>query len=176
LPGQTTTIYFAGTTTGLYSTFKLDGANTVWVLEAESIIGNTVVDMIDVRHHDGFVAVATHGNGVYSAMVDIPGGPVSNVANKQAEAPSLAMHISPNPSNSLTRIGFELHQFSPVEISIIDIRGNIVFSQRDQLPAGMHAIKWNGLDQFNRPLPTGSYTTVIRTPYAEDRRTLIRIK
>jgi hypothetical protein len=174
LPAKSSTIYFAGTTTGLYSTEKLDGANTVWVQEAESVIGNTVVDMIDVRHTDGFVAVATHGNGVYSASIDIEGGPVGDVAG--LESPSLGLNLSPNPSNSYSRIGFELHEFSPVEISIIDISGKVVFSHRDRLPAGNHAVKWNGLDQFNRALPSGTYTIQARTPYAEDRRKIVRVK
>lgn len=177
LPGQTSTIYFAGTTTGLYSTHALNGANTVWVLEAESVIGNTVVDMIDVRFQDGFVAVATHGNGIYSAMVDIPGGPISGVSNDRTPEPrQLALNLYPNPSNAMTRIGFELQQYSPVEIQIFDVNGAMVFSQHEQLPQGMHAVKWNGLDQFNRPVPSGTYTVVIRTPYAEEKRKLIRVK
>lgn len=174
LPSKDKTIYFAGTTTGLYSTDKLDGMNTVWVQEAESLIGNTVVDMIDVRHYDGFVAVATHGNGIYSAKIDIQGGPVK-VATSQHSS-SLAININPNPANDYSRIGFELREFSPIEIQIFDIAGKLVFAHRDQLPAGRHAVKWNGLDQFNSPTPAGMYTVLIRTAYAEDRRKLVRVK
>lgn len=175
LPGKTSTIYFAGTTVGLFSTYKLDGANTVWMLEAESIIGNTVVDMIDIRHQDGFVGIATHGNGMYSAIVEPPGGPVSGVASKPA-TPSLSLSISPNPSNGLARIGFELNEYSPVEISITDMNGRVVFTQRENMPAGLNALRWSGLDQFNRPLPSGSYALVVRTPYAEEKRRIVRIK
>jgi hypothetical protein len=174
LPAKSSTLYFAGTTTGLYSTEKLDGANTVWMLEAENVIGNTVVDMIDVRHTDGFVAVATHGNGVYSAKIDIEGGPVGDVA--VAPSPSVGLNVSPNPSNSFTRIGFELHDFSPVDINIVDLSGKIVFSHHDRLPAGTHAVKWNGLDQLNRALPSGTYMIHLRTPFAEDRKTIVRVK
>lgn len=63
------TYYLAGTSTGLYSTTRLDGANTVWMKEGAEVIGNVVVDMLDVRQSDGFVAVATHGNGIYSATL-----------------------------------------------------------------------------------------------------------
>jgi len=47
----------------------LDGMSTVWVQEGASTIGSVVVDMVDVRQSDGFVAVGTHGNGVYTATV-----------------------------------------------------------------------------------------------------------
>ena len=61
--------YLAGTTTGLYSTTLLSGMDTRWVQEGASTIGNVVIDMIDARESDGFVAVGTHGRGMYSANV-----------------------------------------------------------------------------------------------------------
>ena len=48
-------LYLAATSTGLYSTFRLDGADTIWRQEAVDLIGNTVVDMIEVRPVDGLV-------------------------------------------------------------------------------------------------------------------------
>lgn len=69
LPVDGKNIYFAGTTTGLYSATALDGMNTFWAQEGASTIGNIVVDMIDVRESDGFVAVGTHGRGVFSGHV-----------------------------------------------------------------------------------------------------------
>lgn len=69
LPLENGRIYFAGTTTGLYSTTFLDGANTVWVQEGKDVIGNVVVDMVRAREVDGFVAVGTHGRGVFTAHV-----------------------------------------------------------------------------------------------------------
>jgi hypothetical protein len=59
-------VYFAGTSAGLFSTTFINGPNTVWRQEARDDIGNMVVDMIDVRHSDQFVAVGTHGTGVFT--------------------------------------------------------------------------------------------------------------
>ncbi len=59
-------VVFAGTSIGLFSTTRLNGDSTTWVQESPDSIGNVIVDMIDARSTDGFVAVATHGNGVYS--------------------------------------------------------------------------------------------------------------
>ncbi len=69
LPVEDNRVYFVGTTAGLYSTTFLNGMNTEWVQEGASTIGNVVVDMVQARESDGFVAVGTHGRGVYTANV-----------------------------------------------------------------------------------------------------------
>ncbi|MCP4726440.1 MAG: hypothetical protein GY863_15450, partial [bacterium] len=58
--------YFAGTTTGLYSTTNLDGLNTVWAQEGAETIGNVNVKMIATREVDGEVVIASYGTGIYS--------------------------------------------------------------------------------------------------------------
>ncbi len=60
-------IFFVGTSIGLFSTTQLDGANTVWTREGGDVIGNVVTGMVKTRASDGLVAIATHGNGVFSA-------------------------------------------------------------------------------------------------------------
>lgn len=62
--------YYVGTSTGLYSTTTLDAASTTWSQENIDGIGNVVVPMVRTRE-DGFVAVATHGNGMYSAKFEV---------------------------------------------------------------------------------------------------------
>jgi hypothetical protein len=69
---QNQPVYFAGTSVGLFSTNKLDGLATTWVQEGDTLIGNIPVDMIDVRQSDGYIAVATHGNGIYTSTVKSP--------------------------------------------------------------------------------------------------------
>lgn len=59
-------VYLAATRVGLFSARRLEGMDTKWSPEAQTFIGNVVINMIDVRQSEGFVAVATHGNGVYS--------------------------------------------------------------------------------------------------------------
>lgn len=66
---QNRPVYFAGTSVGLFSTTRLEGMDTRWVLEGARTIGNVVIDMIDVRQADGLVAVGSHGNGVYTTRV-----------------------------------------------------------------------------------------------------------
>ncbi|WP_372755093.1 PKD domain-containing protein [Labilibaculum sp.] len=65
----TDTTYYAGTSTGLYSTTSLNGSSTIWTQDAMDKIGTTVVAMIKSRR-DGFIGAATHGNGVFTADDD----------------------------------------------------------------------------------------------------------
>ncbi len=73
-------MYFAGTTTGIYSTAYLDGSYTVWQQEGANSTGNTVVDMLDSRSTDGVIVAGTHGAGVFSANINsIPINPEAPV-------------------------------------------------------------------------------------------------
>ncbi|WP_271768383.1 T9SS type A sorting domain-containing protein [Aquimarina algiphila] len=60
---------YAATSTGLYYTNRLMGENTVWRKE-QFAIGNAVTDEV-VTRKDGFIAVAAHGNGLFSARFPI---------------------------------------------------------------------------------------------------------
>jgi hypothetical protein len=62
--------YYVGTSTGLYSTTTLSGPSTSWTQEDPNGIGNVVVPMVRTRE-DGFVAVASHGNGLYSGKFEV---------------------------------------------------------------------------------------------------------
>ena len=72
LPNGQENVYLLGTSVGLFSTQNINGANTVWEQEGANTIGNTPVEMIKVRPIDGYIAVGTHGNGVYEATLDVP--------------------------------------------------------------------------------------------------------
>ena len=67
---KSVTSYFVGTSTGLYMTNTLNGASTTWAQEGENSIGKVVVDAIAGRASDGYIAVATHGNGVYTSSMN----------------------------------------------------------------------------------------------------------
>lgn len=65
---------FAATSTGLFTTNRLQGQNTVW--RKENIrIANTVTDEV-VTRKDGFIAVASGGRGLFSARFPIVQNPL----------------------------------------------------------------------------------------------------
>jgi len=86
--------WFVGTSTGLYAANSLVDNGTVWTRQANNEIGTTIVNMIDVRHQDYYIAAATHGAGVFSANIGEAWQTteVKNLQNKKLE-----FSIYPNP-------------------------------------------------------------------------------
>lgn len=65
LPTNDGTVYAVGTSTGLYTTKRLDGGTTTWLREGATTIGNTVVSAVVGRKSDGRLFAATHGRGIF---------------------------------------------------------------------------------------------------------------
>lgn len=64
-PTPTGITYYAGASTGLYSTNSLNGSDTNWSQISDQTIGNAVVAMLK-RRGDGYTLAATHANGIYA--------------------------------------------------------------------------------------------------------------
>jgi len=133
------TFYFVGTSTGLYSTNRLDGMATEWVQEGASTIGNAIVDMIDSRESDGFVAVATWGSGVFGSTVGVLGVPGEE--RSRSETVSLELK-GPSPARETTTIAFTVPTGpvrSTVDVALYDILGGrAVTAVAEQLAPGMY--------------------------------------
>ena len=71
----------------------------------------------------------------------------------------------PNPFNGQTLISFSLASPTPVELSVFDITGQLVWTYRSgvALTAGLHEIAWHGLDTMGRPLASGVYLYELAT-------------
>ncbi len=112
-------VWFAGTSVGLYSTTELQGDSTTWVREGATSIGSVLVDMIDARQTDGFIAVGTQGNGVYSTWYDPTAGidDHSNIGSLQVG------DIYPNPARSSVYIEIISENNQALEISLYDLSG-----------------------------------------------------
>ena len=65
----------------------------------------------------------------------------------------------PNPFNNQTVIKFDLPESALVDIIIYDITGECIraLEERSVLPAGFHAMRWDGLDDAGSPAPSGAY-------------------
>ena len=133
------TVYFAGTSIGLFSTTIINGEETIWKQESPDQIGSIMVDMIDARESDGFVAIATQGNGMYSTYFD-PSLSVSELPNN----PRVKLKNFPNPFQNQTTIEYELSQTGNVSLSLMDVNGKLVkhiFSGQQQ--KGIHSFQLN---------------------------------
>ena len=131
------TVYFAGTSVGLYSTTTLDGDNTIWVQEGSGSIGSIMVDMIATRQTDGLVAIATQGNGLYSTYYDPSAGTIENSSYNDFE-----FSCYPNPFAQRLTVEFELLRPALVEIALMNIQGQLVeVLFRENRPSGNSMVK-----------------------------------
>lgn len=115
--------YYLGTSVGLYSAKAL-GTSTEWRREAESVIGAAVVSMIRAREVDGFVAVATHGSGIF---VNNPATSIS----QDAESDRIWVDL-PFPVPASNTVSFVVHGAlgSTITAQIVDARGIVVATEQ----------------------------------------------
>jgi hypothetical protein len=71
--------------------------------------------------------------------------------------------IAPNPFNPGALIAYDLSTAAPVQLQILNLRGQLVRSLADQaMPAGRHLARWDGLDRDGRPVASGLYVVQLR--------------
>ncbi|KAA3655123.1 MAG: T9SS C-terminal target domain-containing protein, partial [Calditrichaeota bacterium] len=64
----------------------------------------------------------------------------------------------PNPFSANTTVLFALPDAAQTQVDVFDILGRKVRQlSHDQLHAGVHELKWNGIDQAGRRVPAGVY-------------------
>jgi hypothetical protein len=113
-----------------------------------------VVDMIDARQSDGFVAIGTHGNGVFSTTIPTVGVEYSDVAD--AAELQLEQNV-PNPVRDRTTINFVLSSASHARLTLHDVAGREMETLVDErLVSGRHSLTFNASRSEGR-LTTGTY-------------------
>jgi photosystem II stability/assembly factor-like uncharacterized protein len=130
------TIYFAGTSAGLFSTTNMNGSQTIWEQESPDLIGRSIIDMIDARSTDGWVMVATQGNGIFSTYFQPTG-----IGNLGATDQTMLEQNYPNPATTETYIKFTIPRNDHVKIILYDQEGRQVKVILDQfVQVGSHVI------------------------------------
>jgi hypothetical protein len=167
-------VYFAATSTGVYSAVELAGSETVWRLEAPDLIGNVVVTSLATRPADGTVVVGTHGRGAYS--IDLRD--VAAARDDGVPAATRLAQNTPNPFNPQTTIAFALPRPETVTLTVHDLAGRLVrtLAADEPLTAGRHEREWWGRDDRGRPVASGVYLYRIEAgAFSETRRmTLVK--
>ena len=159
LPLGDSTIYYSGTSIGLFSATVLDGANTVWEMEGPSMIGNVIINAIQTRVHDGLVVIGTHGNGIYSARYKN----VTSVPEVLVDITFSLAQNAPNPFSEQTTFTYTLVNREEVELTIYTMDGREVKRLLDKVEnAGEHTVNWNGTDYSGNRLPAGTYIYEIK--------------
>jgi len=87
-------------------------------------------------------------------------------ANEDAALPSTMhdLNISPNPFSAVTTIAYTLPKSSPVEISIYNLKGQLVRTLTlESKPAGDYNARWDGLDDRGNSAGSGIYIVRLKT-------------
>ena len=63
----------------------------------------------------------------------------------------------PNPFNSSVNINLDINHDLDLAINIYDITGKLVWNTKLFLQPGNHNILWNGKNNINQNVPSGTY-------------------
>jgi len=140
-------VYYVGTSVGLYSTTKINGMQTIWTQEATTLIGDLIVENIDARQSDGRVIVSTQGGGVFKNVA------TSGVHTISENAALSVEQNYPNPFSNESKIRFTLGKESIVTIEMFNALGEkISVITHSLFEEGNHIIDISGKD-----LESGNY-------------------
>ena len=82
------------------------------------------------------------------------------------DAPRRLFLALPNPFNASARISFELPERGQVSLRAFDLSGRMIktFYRKQDLPAGVHGVVWDGRDDRGKRLSAGVYFLRLETP------------
>ena len=116
-----TTHYFVGTSTGIYHTNELIADATEWTRLSEDLVGNSIVSDIKSRATDGYVAIGTHGFGMFSA--NTPEDPLPPIVGLDSFNEVSNLTAFPNPASNLINVKFNTAKGRPYNIHFFDVLG-----------------------------------------------------
>ena len=95
----------------------------------------------------------------------------------QPEHTLTLLPAAPNPARTATTFRVSLQVTGDVELEIVDVHGGRVwYEHRSAMPAGEHALTWDGRRADGRAAPAGVYFAHVRTGDAASSRMFVRVK
>ena len=90
--------------------------------------------------------------------------------------PTLHQNV-PNPFNPVTKIAFELPKRGEVEVVVYNVAGReVVTLHEGVLPAGRHALTWDGRTSDGSMAASGTYWYQLRTEDGQTARSMVLLK
>ncbi len=105
------------------------------------------------------VSFATNdpSNPVVVVPVTLTVGPLTGIGDEQARG-VVFFGAVPNPFNPMTSLHFNLPSDSHVDLKIYDVAGRLVRTLASgPRPAGANRVRWNGTDDANHAVASGTY-------------------
>lgn len=89
----------------------------------------------------------------------------------------LALLAAPNPFSASTAIRYELPAPGRVRMAVYSVSGQRVRILADgHRKSGQHAIRWDGMDDLNRTLPSGTYFIILETGAGRSALRTLKVK
>ncbi|MCK4652993.1 MAG: T9SS type A sorting domain-containing protein [Candidatus Cloacimonetes bacterium] len=143
---------FVGSDAGI---FYSGNGGDIWVSISEGIPNVPITDM-KIHNETRTLVIGTYGCSAYKINLDTGFTGIENDEIQQAIAVLHQNH--PNPFNPDTKISYSLYEQGKVELSIYNIKGQIVkILVNDYKVIGKHSVIWNGRDSDNKQVSSGSY-------------------
>jgi hypothetical protein len=121
---------------------------------------------------NGIIYTANGAQGV--SILDYQQTPVED---DQSVTPKVKLTCYPNPFNPETTISYDTPKDGPVQVTIYNLKGQVVKKIIDQLQEkGNHQITWNGLDDRGRKCSSGMYMLRLTTPSGNQSRKVVLLK
>ncbi|MEP1033599.1 FlgD immunoglobulin-like domain containing protein [Ekhidna sp.] len=154
IPKNTGALRLVGTSVGLFST-ETTSATTTWLKESPTVIGSAIITMMDYRPSDGRLAVATHGNGVYTTNIaDFK----ALTVNEEEEKPFEIVAAYPNPFLENAQIQYSIPEDGNVRIDILSPSGGLINTILwGPQYAGTNSVTWDGNNASGTSLANGVY-------------------
>jgi hypothetical protein len=107
----------------------------------------------------------------------IPDDAPGVMANLASAEPVKIRSIAPNPFNPQVEIRFDVRTAGRVDAIVYDVRGaEVCRLAGDDLPTGIHALRWNGRDARGVEVSSGVYFLRIVSNGFVDTRKLIMVR
>jgi hypothetical protein len=122
--------YYAGTTSGLFSTATLNGNTTVWGREVGGPMTTAIVNSLAYRWQDNTLVVGTHGNGMFAAYignaVTLPTSVNTPIRNDNNFIKAAYPTLSSNVVNY--QIG-NLFAIKKIRVQVVNLSGQLVYDK-----------------------------------------------
>jgi hypothetical protein len=179
----------ASASTGLYAIFQLPQGSEQQYLGAgggagigyRSIGGLAAWVSLDgkewVRLHPGYSLAVEPMLITVAADMMVMSKRVAQPPPEAGPQTTELLAARPNPFNPKTEMRFTLRQAGRVDLTVYNLRGELVSRLVDEeRAAGEHAVEWRGCDGSGRPLSSGVYVARLRADGVVQSRRLLLVK
>ena len=167
-----------------------DGGQT-WLSLEHTLVSNAAWEVHNYSLLDHFAAAGQvqlkfvasdtgSGSIVEAGLDDFSIAGVFDVTGVEDDVPPFQVRLDqpfPNPFNPKTTVRFELPEAGFVTLGVYDASGRMVRSLlAADMPAGPHALSWNGRDALGRPVASGAYFVNLRGGGVQQSRRVVLLK